>query len=113
VRLQQGAELVAGRGAGPHVVLAEPHQGLEFLEARVGPIQPAEPVPVGAQVVSQLVAVAGVGLGPGRAPARTRRPERGRVDGHDRMSSGHQAVDDQAAGALDDDRQRGGLPKPG
>jgi hypothetical protein len=29
------------------------------------------------------------------------------------MSSGHQAVDDQAAGALDDDRQRGRLPKPG
>jgi hypothetical protein len=113
VRLQQGAELVAGRGAGPHVVLAEPHQGLEFLEARVGPIQPAQPVPVGPQVVSQLVAVTSVGLGPRRAPARPRRPERGRVDGHDRMSSGHQAVDDQAAGALDDDRQRGGLPKPG
>jgi hypothetical protein len=31
------------------------------------------------------------------------------VDGHDRVPGGQQAVDDQAAGALDDDRQRGRL----
>ena len=95
------------------MILAQPHQGLELLQARVGPVQPAEPVPVGAQVVGQLVAVTSVGLGPGRAPARPRRPERGRVHGHDRMPSSHQAVHDQPAGALDDDRQRGRLPKPG
>jgi hypothetical protein len=96
-----------------HIILAQPHRGLELLEAGVGPVQPAEPVPVGAQVVSQLVAVTSVGLGPGRAPARPRRPERGRVHGHDRVPGGHQAVHDQPAGPLDDDRQRGGLPKSG
>jgi hypothetical protein len=101
--------LVAGRGAGPQVVLAQPHQGLELLEARVRAVQPAKPVPVSAQVVGQLVAVAGVGLGPRRAPAWTRRPERGGVHGHDRVPSGQQTVDDQPAGALDDDRERGGL----
>jgi hypothetical protein len=31
------------------------------------------------------------------------------VHGHDRVPGGQQAVDDQAAGALEDDRQRGGL----
>jgi hypothetical protein len=31
------------------------------------------------------------------------------VHGHDRVPSGHQAVDDQPAGALDDDRQSGGI----
>jgi hypothetical protein len=94
------------------VILAQPHQALELLEARVGAIQPAQPVPIGAQIVGQLVAVASVGLGPGGTPARTRRPERGRVHRHHRVPSGHQAVDNQPAGALDDDRQRGRLAKP-
>jgi hypothetical protein len=31
------------------------------------------------------------------------------VHGHNRVPSGHQAVDDQPAGALNDDRERGGL----
>jgi hypothetical protein len=31
------------------------------------------------------------------------------VHGHDRVPGGHQAVDDQPAGALDDDRERGGI----
>jgi hypothetical protein len=42
MRLQQGTKLHVGRGAGPQVVLAQPHQGLELLQARVGPIQPAQ-----------------------------------------------------------------------
>jgi hypothetical protein len=113
VCLQQGAELHAGRGAGPQVVLAQPHQGLELLEARVGAIQPAEPVPVGAQVVGQLIAVAGVRLGPGRTPAWPGRPERGRVHGHDRVPSDQQAVHDQPAGALNADRQSGGISVAG
>jgi hypothetical protein len=95
------------------MILAQPHQGLELLQAWVGPIQPTEPVPIGAQVVGQLVAVAGVGLGPGRAPAWAGSPKRGRVHGHDRVPSGQQAVDDQPAGALDDDRERGGLADAG
>jgi hypothetical protein len=64
VRVQEGAELVAGRGAGTQVVLAQPHQSLQLLQARVGWAQPAQPVPVGAQVVGELVAVAGIGLCP-------------------------------------------------
>jgi hypothetical protein len=107
VRLEQGAELIAGRGAGAHVVLAQPHQGLEFLKAWVGAIQPAEPVAVGAQVVGELVAVAGIGLRPRRAPPRAGGPERGGVHRHDWVTGGEQALHDQPTGALDDDRQRG------
>jgi hypothetical protein len=33
------------------------------------------------------------------------------VHGHDRVPGGEQALDDQAAAAFDDDRQRGGLPE--
>jgi hypothetical protein len=112
VRLQQGAELHAGRGAGAHVVLAQPHQGLQLLEAHIGWVQPAQPVPVGAQGVSQLVAVAGIGLGPGGTPARTGSPERGGVHRHHRVTGSQQAVHDQPTGALDDDRQRGRLRQP-
>ena len=107
MRLQQGAELVAGCGAGSHVVLTQPHQGLQLLEACVGWVQPAQPVPIGAQVVSQLGAVAGIGLRPRRAPARTGGPERGGVHRHHWVTGGEQAVHDQTTGALDDDRQRG------
>jgi hypothetical protein len=107
VRLEQGAELIAGRGAGPHMVLTQPHQSLELLEAHLGWVQPAQPMPVGPQVVGQLVAVAGIGLGPRRAPPRAGGPERGGVHRHDWVTGGEQALHDQPIGALDDDRQRG------
>ena len=71
MRLEQGAELVAGRGAGPHMVLTQPHQSLQLLEACVGWVQPAQPMPVGTQIVGELVAVAGIGLRPD-APHRGR-----------------------------------------
>jgi hypothetical protein len=48
VRLQQGAELHAGRGAGPHVVLTQPHQAWSSGGLCRG-VQPAQPMPVGAQ----------------------------------------------------------------
>jgi hypothetical protein len=109
VRLQQGAELVASRGAGPHVVLTQPHQSLQLLEAHVGWVQPAQPVPVGAQVVGQLVAVARIGLRSRRAPARAGGPERGGVHRHHWVTGGQQPLDNQPTAALDNDRQRGGL----
>jgi hypothetical protein len=112
MRLQQGAELVACRGPGTHVVLTQPHQSLQLLEAQVGWVQPAQPVPIGAQVVSELVAVAGIGLRSRRAPARTGGPERGGVHRHHWVTGGEQTVHDQPTGALDDDRQRDGLRQP-
>jgi hypothetical protein len=111
--LQQGAELVAGGGLGLYVVFAQPDQGLELAGGGVQGSQSAQPVAVGAQVVGQLVAVAGVGLGPGRAPAGPGGVERGGVDRHDRMAGGQQPVDDQPAGLLDRYGQLVGLAVAG
>ena len=107
--LEQGAELVAGRGAGAHVVFPQPHQRLQLLEAQVRWVQPAQPVPIGTQVIGELVAVAGIGLRSRRAPARASGPERSGVHRHHWVTGGQQTLHDQTTGALDDDRQRGGL----
>ena len=47
VCLQQGPELVAGRGAGPHMVLAQPHQGLQLPGGRIHRLQPPQPMAIG------------------------------------------------------------------
>jgi hypothetical protein len=71
VGVQQGAELVAGRDLGLDVVLAEPHQGLEFAGGILQRLQPPQSMAVGAQVVGQPVAVARSDLAPA-APQRGR-----------------------------------------
>jgi hypothetical protein len=97
VGIQQRAELVAGRGPGRDVVVAQPDQRLQLPGGRVHRLEPAQPVAVGAQVVGQLVAVAGVGLGAGSAPAGPGGMERARVDRDDRVSGGDEPVNDQAS----------------
>jgi hypothetical protein len=111
--VQQGAELVAGGGLGLDVVLAQPHQGLELAGGGVQGIQSAQPVAVGAQVVGQLVAVTGVGLGTGRAPAGPGSVERGGVDRHHGVAGGQQPVNDQPTGLLDRYGQLVGLAVAG
>ena len=81
-------------------------------------VQPAEPVPIGAQVVGELEAVTGIGLGGGRTPAGPGGVEGVGVDGNDRVAGGQQPVHDQAAWPLDRHRQlirvaRGGPDGPG
>jgi hypothetical protein len=68
VRVQERAELHAGRGLGGNMVVAQPDQGLQLTGTRVHRLQPAQPVAIGAQVVRELVAVTGIGLGPGGTP---------------------------------------------
>ena len=105
--IKQRAELVAGRGPGRDVVVAQPYQRLQLTGGRVHRLEPAQPVAVGAQVVGQLVAVAGVGLGAGSAPAGPGGMERARVDRDDRVSGGDEPVNDQALSAFDRYGQRG------
>ena len=69
VGVQQRPQLVTGGGAGTDMILTQPDQGLQLPQAWVEGLEPAQPVPVGAQVVSQLVAVTRIGLGPSSAPA--------------------------------------------
>jgi hypothetical protein len=102
-------QLVGGGGAGADLVLAEPDQGLQLAQAGVGGFEPAQPVPVGAQVIGELVAVAGIGLRAGCSPPGPCGEERGRVHRDDRVPGGEQPVDDQAAGLLDDHRQVTGV----
>jgi hypothetical protein len=118
VGVQQRAELVAGRGLGLEVVVAQPDQGLQLAGAGVHRLEPAQPVAVGARVLGQLVAVAGVGLGAGGAPAGPGGVERSRVDRDHGVAGGDEPVDDQAVAALDGDRQVGrvavlGQPREG
>ena len=102
-------QLVGGRGAGADLVLAQPHQGLQFPQARVGGLRAAQPVPVGAQVIGELVAVTRIGFGSRGSPPGPGRVKRGRVHRHHRMPGRQQPVDDQAAGLLDDHRQVAGV----
>jgi hypothetical protein len=69
VGLEQGAELVGGGGLGLQVVRAQARDGLQVQGGGIGGLPAAQPVAVGAQVLGQLEAVAGVGGGLGRAPA--------------------------------------------
>jgi len=89
------------------VVFAQPDQCLEVAGGVIQRLQAAEPVAVGAQVVGEFVAVAGVRFGAGGAPAGPGGVERGRMDGHDRVAGGQEPVDDQAAGSFDSDGEVG------
>ena len=53
------------------MILTQPDQGLQFPQAWIEGLEPAQPVAVGAQVVSQLVAVTRSVLAPA-APQRGR-----------------------------------------
>ena len=99
--VQQRAELVAGRGLGRNMVVAQPDQGLQLTGDRVGRLESAQPMAVGAQVVGELVAVAGVGLGTGGTPPRPGGMERARVDRDDGVPGGQQPVHDQTVAAFD------------
>jgi len=111
--VQQRPELVAGGSLGGDVVVAQPDQGLQLAGDRIRRLQPAWPVPVGAQVIGELVAVARVGLGAGGAPTRPSSMEGARVDRDDRMTGGQQSSDDQAVAAFDRHRQVGRIAMGG
>jgi hypothetical protein len=51
------------------MILTQPDQGLQLPQAWIEGLEPAQPVTVGAEIVSQLVAVTRIGLGTGSAPA--------------------------------------------
>jgi hypothetical protein len=48
VGLQQGAELVGGRGLGRQMIVAQPCQGLQVTSGSVQGSQPVQPMAVGA-----------------------------------------------------------------
>ena len=101
VSVQERAELVAGRGLGGNMVIAQPDQRLQLAGDRVHRLQPAQPVAVGTQVVRELVAIARIGLGAGGTPAGPGGMECPRVDRDHRVAGGEQPVDNQAVGAFD------------
>ena len=51
------------------MILTQPYQGLQLPQPWIQRLEPAQPVTVGAEIVSQLVAVTRIGLGTGSAPA--------------------------------------------
>lgn len=115
VRVQGGGELVDRGGPGADLVITQPDQCLQFAESRVHWFQPAQPVPVGTQVVGQLVAVTGIGLGARGTPPGAGGVERRRMHRDDRVAGGEETVDNQTAVLLDDHGQIGRitvLPKP-
>lgn len=83
------------------MVIAKSDKGLQLTQARVDRVQAAEPVAVGAQVVSQLVTVTRVGFRSRGAPARPGRMESGGVHRHNRMPGSQEPVNDQTAAAFD------------
>ncbi len=103
--LEQGSQLVGGGDLGAHVVIAHADDGLQLGSRGAERFEPAEPVPFGAQVVGQLVAVAGVALGLGGTPAGPGGVEGVGVDRHHRMPRREQPGDDQAVSRLDRHRQ--------
>jgi hypothetical protein len=109
VGIQQRAELVAGRGLGRDLVVTQPHQGLQLAGDPVHRLESAQPVAVGAQVLSQLVAVAGVGLGSRGTPPRPGGVKRAGVDRDDRMAGGQQPGHNDPVAAFDGHGQVGGI----
>jgi hypothetical protein len=109
--VQQRPQLVAGGGASADVVLTQPDQGLQRPQPWIEGLEPAQPVPVGAQVVRQLVAVTRIGLGAGSAPAGPGGVESGRMHRDDGMAGGQQPVHHQPGRPFDDhrDAERHGL----
>ena len=107
VLVQQRGELVDGGDLGLDVVGPLAGEGLQVEGGLLGWLQPRQQVAVGAQVVGELHAVAGVGLGLGGAPAGPHGVEGVRVDRHDRVPGGRQPVHGQAPGGLDGNGQIG------
>jgi hypothetical protein len=105
VGIQQGAELVGGRGLGRDVVVAQPCQGLQVQGGGGQGPEPVQPVTVGAQQVGQLPAVTWIGLGPGCAPAGSGGVEGVGMHRHHRVAGGQQPVHDHTVGGLDRHRQ--------
>jgi hypothetical protein len=99
VPAQQGGQLVGGGHLRLNLVGSHPARRLQLGG---GGVEGLEAVPVGAQLVGQLVAVAGVGLGPAGAPAGPRRVERVGVDGHHRVPGRQESVHHQTRSGLDD-----------
>jgi hypothetical protein len=113
VGVQQRAQLVAGSGASTNVVLTQPDQGLQLPQPWIEGLEPAQPVAVGAQIVSQLVAVTRIGLGAGSAPAGSSGMKGGGMHRDDRMAGGQQPVNHQPVGPFNDHRELGRLPMAG
>ena len=110
VGVQQRAELVAGSGLGGHMVVTQPRQRLQLPGSGIQGTQPTQPVSIGAQVVGELEAVAGIGLGCGCTPAGPGGVEGVGVDGNDGVAGGQQPIHDQTAWPLDRHRQLLGSP---
>ena len=70
----------------PDLIITEPHQRLQFLQAGIDRCQSPQPMPVGAQVVGELVAVTWIRLRPGGAPPRPGSEEGGGMHRHHRMA---------------------------
>jgi hypothetical protein len=87
------------------MIVTQPRQRLQLPGGGIQGPQPAQPVPIGAQVVGELEAVAGIGLGCGCTPAGPGGVEGVGVDGNDGVASGQQPVHDQAVGPLDRHQQ--------
>ena len=111
--VQQRPQLVAGGGASTDVVLTQPDQGLQLPQPWIERLEPAQPVPVGAQVVRQLVAVTRIGLGAGSAPAGPGGVEGGRMHRDDGMAGGQQPVHHQSSRPFNDHRELGRLAVAG
>ena len=55
MRIEQRAKLVARRGLGSDVVIAQPHQALQLAYSGIDGLQAAQSVAIGAQVIGELV----------------------------------------------------------
>jgi hypothetical protein len=95
------------------MILTQPDQGLQLPQPWVQGLEPAQPVPVGAQVVSQLVAVTRVGLGTGSAPAGPGGMKGGGMHRDVGMAGGQESVHHQPGRPSNDHRHLGRLAMAG
>lgn len=72
MRFEGRRELVDGRGSGADLVVAQTDESLKLTQPGLDRVEAAKAMPIGAQVVGQLVTIAGVGLRARRAPPRAR-----------------------------------------
>jgi len=105
VRIERRDQLVDRGRAGTDLVIAQPDQDLQLTQPGIHRFQTTQPMPVGAQVVGQLVAVSRVGLGARGAPPWAGGVERGGVHRHHGVARREQPVDHQTAVLLDDHRE--------
>ena len=95
------------------MILTQPDQGLQLPQPWIQRRQSAQPVPVGAQGVRQLVAVTRIGLGTGSAPARPGSMKGGGMHRDHGMAGGHQPVHHQPGRPFNDHRHLGRLAMAG